>query len=58
MMERLEGGFHQATRFTADASYELKTPIAILQVEVDAALKRDTLDSPEYKTLSNISEEI
>jgi two-component system heavy metal sensor histidine kinase CusS len=58
MMERLETSFHQATRFTADASHELKTPIALMQAEVDSALKNAALDSGEEKTLLNVAEEI
>ncbi|MGJ8639356.1 MAG: ATP-binding protein [Opitutaceae bacterium] len=58
MMERLETSFYQATRFTADASHELKTPIAIMQAEINAALKKCSHESEERGVLSNLSEEL
>ena len=57
MMDRLEGSFHQASRFTADASHELKTPIAIMQAEIESALKSCPPDSAEEASLLNIQEE-
>jgi two-component system, OmpR family, heavy metal sensor histidine kinase CusS len=33
-MERLERSFTQASRFSADAAHELKTPLSILQGEL------------------------
>jgi len=57
MMDRLEGSFHQANRFTADASHELKTPIAIMQAEIESALKSCPPDSPEEASLVNLQEE-
>ena len=57
MMDRLEGSFDQATRFTADASHELKTPIAIMQAEIESALKSCQPNSEEEASLLNLQEE-
>jgi len=39
MLDRLQASFYQATRFSADASHELKTPLAIMQGEIEQALQ-------------------
>ncbi len=39
MMERLHASFQQAARFTADASHELKTPLAVMQAALHDALR-------------------
>jgi signal transduction histidine kinase len=57
MMDRLEAGFHQATRFSADASHELKTPIAIMRGEIEQAIANATPGSPEQRTLNSLLEE-
>lgn len=41
LLERLQGSFESQRRFMADASHELRTPIAIIQGEADVALGRD-----------------
>ena len=57
MMDRLEKSFHQATRFTADASHELKTPLAIMQGELDHALQFAVVGSKEQQVFGILLEE-
>lgn len=40
MLARLEVSFHQASRFSADAAHELKTPLTILQGRLERAIGR------------------
>jgi len=46
--ERLQGSFEQAARFSADASHQLKTPIAVLRAGIDEILGKDGI-SPDQR---------
>jgi heavy metal sensor kinase len=48
--DRLERSFAQATRFSSDASHELKTPLTIMRGEIESAL-RTGLNHPETENL-------
>jgi len=44
MTARLERSFEQSARFTADASHELKTPLAVIQSTLNDVLRSESLD--------------
>jgi heavy metal sensor kinase len=48
--DRLERSFEQATRFSSDASHELKTPLTIMRGEIESALKEE-VDNPRIQSL-------
>jgi len=58
MMQRLERSFHQATRFSADAAHELKTPLTILQGELEQALQEAETGSRQQQVYSGLLEEV
>lgn len=58
MLERLQRSFVQAHRFTGDAAHELKTPLAILQGQLERAINAAEAGSPLQAELSGILDEV
>jgi two-component system heavy metal sensor histidine kinase CusS len=52
--ERLEGSFEQAARFSADASHQLKTPIAILRAGIDEMLNEPGLSNEHRERVADL----
>ena len=57
MLDRLERSFNQATRFSADAAHELKTPLTILQGHLETALQEAPDNSEQQRRLGLLLEE-
>jgi len=58
MLDRLEKSFNQAARFSADAAHELKTPLTILQGQLNQALQNAPSDSDQQRTYADLLEEV
>ncbi len=57
MLGRLERSFKQATRFSADAAHELKTPLAIVQGQLERTINMAEDGSPMQEELTSILDE-
>jgi heavy metal sensor kinase len=57
MLDRLEQSFTQASRFSADAAHELKTPLTILRGRLEQA-RRKTTDAKLQEDFSDLLDEV
>lgn len=54
MLGRIEHAFVRVTRFTADASHELRTPISLVRTEAEIALRRSRGEAEYREALRHI----
>jgi len=52
--ERLQASFEQAARFSADASHQLRTPIAILRAGIDEMLNQPGLSNEHRERVADL----
>jgi len=58
MLERLERAFRRITQFTADASHELRTPVALMRTRAEVVLRRPRSVDEYRETLQQILEDL
>ena len=54
MLERIETSVKRITQFTADASHDLRTPLALIRTNAELALRRPRSESEYRETLCRI----
>ena len=58
MIGRLESSFEAMRRFTADASHELRSPLATIRNTIDVTLERPRTSQEQESALRSIGEEV
>ena len=58
MIGRLETSFGALRRFTADASHELKTPLAVIRADVERAMSPTTTDTEQAIALEEALQQV
>jgi signal transduction histidine kinase len=58
MLDRLDSAFQHANRFSSDAAHELRTPLAIIQGELEFAVAGRGLPFDAERAIGNVLEEV
>ena len=58
MLERLEAAFRRITQFTADASHELRTPVALMRTTAELSLRKPRAEADYREALTQILREL
>jgi signal transduction histidine kinase len=58
MFGRLERAFKRVTQFTADASHELRTPIALMRTRTEIALRKPRSEADYRETIVRVHQEL
>lgn len=58
MLDRLEAGVDARQRLVADASHELRAPLAAMRSELDVSLRHDELDERAREVLASARDEV
>jgi HAMP domain-containing protein len=58
MLERIEAGVREQHRLVADASHELRSPLAAMRAEIDVSLRADDLAPEAREVLESAREEV
>ena len=57
MLARIETAFLRVSRFTADASHELRTPVSLIRTEAEIALRKSRSEAEYQEALRHILQE-
>ena len=58
MLERLQGGVEAREHLIADASHELRGPLAAMRAELDVSLRHDQLNDAAREVVASVREEV